>query len=925
MAALSIHLLGTFYAGYDGKMIAGFRTERERALLAYLAVEHDRPHRRETLMALLWPELSDKRARNNLRVNLHRLRKTVELETGHKDWLLVGRNSVQLNSALPIRVDVARFEAHHVAAQRISVEQSPALSERLGHLTEACKLYRGEFLQGFSLDDSSVFGHWATQTREQHHRRILQALYELCAMHIRRGELTKAMPAARRQLELEPWREEAHRQVIEILARRGERTAALAQFKQCRLVLREELGVEPGEETLHLASKIEQLASPRVRNLPALTSPFIGRRIELDQIITFLSAPRRRLLTIVGPGGIGKTRLAIAAAFHLRAAFLDGVCFVPLVAVEEAGGIASAILGALGVPLVDPTRPQEQLRAYLQERQILLVLDNCEHLLPAVRSTVSRLLSLQDINLLATSRERLDVEAETAIVLGGLPVLAEGPPVTYSAGRLFLEHARRHRPRFEPGKDDAAAIARICQSLGGMPLALMLAASWLRLLSPHEMADEIERDLALLDRAPTAPVARHQGMGVVFEQSWARLSTSARRVLSRLSVFVAPFDRHAAEAIAAATLTDLAELVNKSLLQRQEAITGGSSEYTLHPLLCHFAAGKLGEDPVALEEVQESFVNYYTRFLAERKPLFVGPDHLQAMAEILAVYENVRTAIKLACQSKNVPAIARSLYPLLGTTFMSSIPLTEAKRLFGEMARAVTDAVEESGAALGTQRAVLARALAYEAWFALHADERNVAVRNLERALPLAQQGDDQEIQATILNALGIIFRERGNFVRAETCFCQALALVDRPDYRYAWWQQGSFHNNLGISYLQQKKFTEARRHFEQGRRAFDRAESALGLNVVLRSLGDLSLQEGDYRTARAHYEEALATTRRLGSQIYEAQVLVRLGHLSRLVDEDERAATLLLQAHRIGAGLGAAFIVDEVEQLRESASASTS
>ena len=918
MATLLIHLLGTFHVAYDGKMIDGFRTERERALLSYLAVEGNRPHRRETLMALLWPELNDKRARNNLRVNLHRLRKTLEKETGHKDWLLAGRHSIQRNSSLPIHVDVARFEAHRVSAQRIALEQNPSVPERLRHLAEAARLYRGEFLQGFSLDDSSVFGHWATQGREQLHRRALQVLYELCAMHIRRGELTKAMPPARRQLELEPWREQAHRQVVEILARRGERTAALAQFRQCQLVLREELGVEPSEQTRELVARIERLASTRVRNLPASTSSLIGREVELDQITTSLSAPGSRLLTVVGPGGIGKTHLAIAAARHLSAAFLDGVCYVPLVAVEETGEITPAVLSALGVPLVDPARPLEQLHTYLEERELLLVLDNCEHLLPAIRSTLSRLLSLPGINFLATSRERLGVEGETVLLLGGLAVLAEGPPVSYSAGRLFLEHARRHDPGFEPGKEDAAAIARIGRLLDGMPLALVLAASWLSLLSAREMADEIERDLALLDRAPVAPAARHQNMDVVFEQSWARLSPSARRSLGRLSIFAGPFDRYAAEAITGATLTDLAELVNKSFVQRQKAVSGGSSAYTLHPLVRHYAAGKFKEDPRTVEEVQERFLDYYTRFLEERKPLFVGPDHLQAMAEILAVYDNVRAAIKLACQSKNISAIARSLYPLLGTTFMSSIPLTAAKRLFGEMARAVEVALGKSSPALGAQKAVLARALAYEAWFGLFTDERDVAEQKLERALLLAEPSDDQGIQATILNALGIIFRDRRNFIRAETCFRRALDLVDTRDYRYAWWQQGSFHNNLAISFLQQQRFTEARKHFEQGRQAFNRAESALGLNVILRGLGDLSLQEGDYPTARAHYEEALATTRSLGSEVYEAQVLVRLGRLGLAMGEKERADELFLQAHRIGVELGAAFVIDEVEQLRE-------
>lgn len=918
MSQLSIHLLGTFHVSYDGRMVDGFRTERERALLAYLAVERDRPHRRETLMGLLWPEQSEKRARNNLRVNLHRLRKTLEKATGEKDWLLVGRDSVQLNGTAAIAIDVMQFETHCQVAQRLAVENGMADPARLRHLKEVCRLYQGEFLQGFSFAHSVVFAQWATQGREQWHRRALKSLYELCAMHMRRGELAKAMPAARRQLELEPWREEAHCQVIEILARRGERSAALAQYEQCRTALREELGVEPGEQTKKLAHDIEQLAAIRVRNLPVPDSQFIGREEELDQITTYLSDPSCRLLTLTGHGGSGKTRLAIAAAQQLSVALRHGICYVSLSAIDDVNHIAPAILEGLGVPLADRVKPNTQLQTYLQERELLLVLDNCEQLLPDIRSVIMELLGAPQVKLLTTSRERMSIQNETVMVIDGLALRAEGTPISYSAGRLFLHHARRHRADFDPQKEDAAAIARICQALGGTPMALELAASWLSVLSLPEIAAEVEQDISFINAAPVVShPARHQDMDVIFEHSWRRLSSPERRLFSKLSVFAAPFSRHAAEQVADATLSLLASLVHKSLLQRETTGDDRESHYALHPLLRHFAAEKLREDASTLIEAQRAFVDHFSRYLEQRNTLLIGPDHRRAMDEILAVYNNVRAAIRLACQLQDIKAIARMLFPLLGFTYMSSISLPAARQLFKQMAQAITTVIYQRPRASKRHQAILARALAYEAWFGLFTDDRDAAQEQLQQALPLAEESGDHEIIASILNALGIIARDQGDFSKAETLFQQALSRVDSSSGKYAWWQRGSFNTQLGISNLRQESFAEAKACFEKGRRAFAHVGSDLGENVVLRNLGDLALQQGDFTAARKNYEEALATTERLGSQVYQAQVLVQLGRLAVESGDLAQAEKWLQQAGQIGESLGASFILDDVHKLR--------
>src|SRR5262245_44146310 len=305
MARLSLSLLGAVQVGLDRAAITAFDSDKVRALLIYLAVEAQQPHRRESLVGLLWPESTDVAARRSLSQALYNLRQAIGDQTATPPYFHIRREALQFNTASDHALDVATFttlldQCDTHPHQRI--ETCLACAQRLQH---AAALYRGSFLEQFSLADSAAFEEWTHINREALHRRALQALAQLAAHYEARGDYEAARRYAARQLELDPWREEAHRQLMRALALNGERSAALAQYETCRRVLADELGVEPSEETTALYRQIqagelqaEHLArgSGRIDNLPQVLTPFVGRSHEVAELVGLLADPTCRLL-----------------------------------------------------------------------------------------------------------------------------------------------------------------------------------------------------------------------------------------------------------------------------------------------------------------------------------------------------------------------------------------------------------------------------------------------------------------------------------------------------------------------------------------------------------------------------------------------------------------------------------------------------
>lgn len=627
MPRFALSFFGAFAVLRDNRPVTRFESDRIRALLAYLAIERDRPHRRTALAHLLWPEHGEAAARHSLSQALFVLRKVLERGT-EPPLLHVTRQEVHFRPADHVWLDVAAFS--HALRATATHTHGDVVECRLcvDRLRQAAELYRGPLLQHVVVENSAPWDEWLLHTREQLEQQVLEALQSLARFHELAGDYPSAIQYLQRQVVLAPWQEAGHQQLMRVLASAGQRGAALAAYDACRRILRERFGIDPTRETTALREQIRSGAvnmsaalpphpappiapvvpRPLPHNVPPARTKFIGRTDDVARLLERLLDPACRLVTITGPGGVGKTRLALEVARRVLEErlprFGDGVYVVALATVDAGAtqtpadaGAASAsfparnrILGriadTLNLALSGVNDPLQQISTILRDAALLLVLDNLEDLLAEVEVLSDVLQTAPHVKILATSRERLNLQEEWLLPLAGMPVPALPAPnhgslatasattcdlpanfVDADAIQLFLQYARRFQPAFVPTSDDWRSIARICALVQGLPLGIELAAAWVPMLCCTEIADEIAHNFDFLTTSLRNVPDRHRSMRAVFASSWRLLSCEEQRVLAALSVFRGGFTRAAAAEIAGATLPVLASLEHKSLIQ----------------------------------------------------------------------------------------------------------------------------------------------------------------------------------------------------------------------------------------------------------------------------------------------------------------------------------------------------------------------
>jgi DNA-binding SARP family transcriptional activator len=438
MGRLVLRLFGGLEATLDGALITAFESAKVRALLAYLSAEADRPQRREALAGLLWPDWPQQSAMRNLRNALADLRQNIGDRDAQPPFLLVTRETIQLNREADVWVDVGEFEEAIGDRRSGTSDQQSSIN----NLQSVISLYRGPFLEGFSLPDSPAFEQWVLAKREYFSHQVLKALSRLVEWSLEQGEHEQAESYARRQIELEPWREQAYQQLMRMLALSGQRSAALAQYEACRKALAKELDVEPSAATKRIyeairEEKIEEMmrrdlaeigasltgeplpasfpalkSKPAPRhNLPLQLTSFIGREKEIADIKQRLT--QARLLTLTGPGGTGKTRLALRVAGELLDKYEDGAWLVELAPLADPTLVPTIAARALGLRELTGTQLMAQLQDYLEHKELLLILDNCEHVIEACARLAETLLqTCPNLIILASSREALGIAGE---------------------------------------------------------------------------------------------------------------------------------------------------------------------------------------------------------------------------------------------------------------------------------------------------------------------------------------------------------------------------------------------------------------------------------------------------------------------------------------------------------------------------------
>ena len=429
------------------------------------------------------------------------------------------------------------------------------------------------------------------------------------------------------------------------------------------------LKVARRERVIEALPPMPQPATPsnrtRSRSEPPIPpTPLVGRELELVEIARLLHDPQCRLLTLTGAGGIGKTRLALESARRLHETMCHGAFFVSLVGVSAPEFIVPAIADALGLGMSGSLNQMAQLLNYLREKQVLIVLDNFEHLLDGAELLSEILQHAPGVKLLVSSRELLHLQAEWVLEVHGLLVPQSATIEELEASSstmLFLQRAQQVRVGFVLTDVERTAVLRICQLVQGLPLAIELAAAWVWTLSCREIAYEIERGLDFLAATARDMPERHRSITTVFDQSWKLLSSDEQRVLRQLSVFRGSFTRRAAERVAGTRLPLLSALVDKSLVQHSDEHAG---RFELHELIRQYAAVRLEENMAEEPENRERHSHYYLTLLEEQEPALRSRCQKETLTKLTADIDNLRVAWDFAISGESIDLLLRAAGPL---------------------------------------------------------------------------------------------------------------------------------------------------------------------------------------------------------------------------------------------------------------------
>ena len=460
-------------------------------------------------------------------------------------YLNIERYVIGFDHAGASWLDVAEFEASMLGLMPTIEAKTQLSSEQISQLEAALALYRGDFLAGFYLRDNPYFEDWSILRREQLQRLAISGMRALVSHYDKQGQYERAILIGKRLVTVDPLQENAHQQLMWHFVRNGERPLALKQFEKCRHILDKELGIEPTSKTTEIHQRILKSSWPPPYDVPRDGNIFIGREDELQQIDTLLIKGNASLLTIVGPGGQGKSSVALATADQIRqkhpGRFIDGIYFLPLARLTDISLIPATIANALKIDLRSSTLSQQLLTDEFREKELLLILDNFEHLIDrrSMEIIAGILFNAPKIKILITSREPLGLVEEQLLTLSGLPYppyLEIGDIFDWSATELFVKQARRHLPDFSPAESDLAAITELCKFTDGHPLALELAATGKRYLSCEQILSALKNQLDWDAGLQHNREPRQRNINAVFNHSWHLLKPDEQQQAMKLAV-----------------------------------------------------------------------------------------------------------------------------------------------------------------------------------------------------------------------------------------------------------------------------------------------------------------------------------------------------------------------------------------------------
>jgi non-specific serine/threonine protein kinase len=933
IANVEFRLLGSFDVRLHHQPLPPLRSRREQWLLALLVLHQSQDTSRDWLAATLWPENEESQARFYLRKALSNLRQAL------------GAEAARLLSPTPrtVRLDLTGAFADVVAfdsairqkeegrrrKEEGNSDDFPPSSLLLHPLEEAVALYRGPLLPDCTEG-------WATGERDLREQAYHTALETLANLALSQGNSAAAVHWLRQFVSADPYRESAYCALMQALADCGDRAAVTQVYRDLRLRLRRDLNAEPASETDAL---YQCLRAPRPavlspaspppsgppRCLPVPLSDLIGREQEVEEVAGWMG--RSRLVTLTGAGGVGKTRLAIAAAERVSGQFVEGAWFVDLAPLNDPALLTQTLLRTLDIPEEPSRAPEQTLERALCSRRLLLVLDNCEHLLEACATLAHRLLSASPgLRVLTTSRQALGLMGEHLYPVPSLSLPPSGLEeeekaasslLEYAAVRLFAERAWQASPSFRLTQGNARTVVQICQCLDGIPLAIEMAAARVRALPAAQIAARLEDRFALLTEGSRAALARQRTLQATIDWSYELLSEEERLLFRRLSVFAGGWSLEAVETVCAGrglaqgdVLEVLTHLVEKSLVVFEEAAEGtaryrlletmrqydgerqaqaGEARYRLLETVRQYARDRLSESEDG-PAVRGRHRDYFTAFAEEAQPRLNGSGQQVWSLWLEVEHDNLRSAIEWCREDPGGAEAGLRLTSAMAWFWATHGYLSEGRQHLREaLARESRSRTKVRGEALNSA-----------ALLACHMADYAIAHLHYKESLAIwSELGDSSGIAAT-LTALGLIKREQGDQATALSYLEKSLAMQQKAGER-----QNSANTIYWLGCI-----AEARGDLARARLLLEEAY-AIDLEFGQRAghaawrLGDVLCQQGDYAGAGTLLTQSLQVAGELGDKVLAMSALENLAWLVHAQGESERSARLYGGADGLRATFG--------------------